>query len=244
MEGMVKTSKLMVGAAFLAATMAVPGFFPASDDGATFAGNVCEARSKTEPSGSATQIVKATIDKVLNILNDPQLKAPAQAQKRLQKLEETVTGMIDLDMISARVLGDYWNKLDAAQKDEFKTAFRRYVSDSYANRLNEFSGAEVKYLSERYEKARSMEYAEVRTAVSTSKLCVPMDYRLIKGSEGWRSYDVLIDQISLVSNFRGQFKKIIETEGFETLLRKLKEKAHVKQSADATATVNGILPSF
>ncbi|MFM7842049.1 MAG: phospholipid-binding protein MlaC, partial [Nitrospira sp.] len=112
----------------------------------------------------------------------------------------------------------------------FVDLFRQLLTNSYADRIEGYSGEQVHYLNERKE----ADYAEVRTRVSSGKADIPLDYRLLNKSGDWRIYDVVVDGISLVKNYRSQFEKIIRTSGYDDLVKKLREKSDqfVKIKAD------------
>src|SRR5690606_23962811 len=128
--------------------------------------------------GPATESVRGTIDEVLKILNDKELKAPAKQEDRRQRLEKVVAARFDYSEMSRRSLGAQWNQLSDKDKQEFVDLFRTLLTNTYADRVETYSGEGVQYLNERTEK----EYAEVRTKVLSGKTEIPMDYRLMNKS--------------------------------------------------------------
>jgi len=102
--------------------------------------------------------------------------------------------------------------------------FQKFLSNTYAGNVDGYSGEQVEYIKER----RKGDFAEVQTKVITKKLEIPLDYRLLKNSSTWRVYDVVIDGVSLVKNFRGQFGRIMKANGFSGLLQKLRSKTEKK----------------
>jgi phospholipid transport system substrate-binding protein len=171
--------------------------------------------------GGATDAMKQTIDEVLTILNDKELKDPAKAEQRREMLEKVVGGRFDYTEMSRRALGAPWAKLSDKEKEEFVGLFKTLLVNSYADKVESYSGEGVRYVNERTEK----DYAEVRTKVLTGKTEIPLDYRLLHRSSEWRVYDVIIDGISLVNNYRGQFTKILRTGTFAELLDQLRKKS-------------------
>ncbi len=95
------------------------------------------------------------------------------------------------------------------------------MTNSYSDKIETYSGEGVQYLNERMEKA----YAEVRTKVLSGKTEIPLDYRLINKGDDWRVYDVVVDGISLVNNYRGQFAKIIKSSSYADLVEQLRKKS-------------------
>jgi len=171
--------------------------------------------------GVPTDSMKATVDEVLRIVRDNELKQPRKATERRQMLEQVVDARFDYREMSRRALGAPWNNLSDQEQQEFVGLFRTLLTNSYANKIETYSGEGVQYLNERMEK----EYAEVRTKVLSGKTEIPLDYRLINKTNDWRVYDVVVDGISLVNNYRGQFTKIIQSSSYHDLVEQLRKKS-------------------
>ncbi|MBH0199031.1 MAG: ABC transporter substrate-binding protein [Nitrospira sp.] len=171
--------------------------------------------------GAPTDAMKATIDEVLRIVRENELKQPSKAAERRQMLERVVEARFDYQEMSRRALGAPWNTLSDQEKQEFVGLFRTLLTNSYADKIETYSGEGVQYLNERTEK----EYAEVRTKVLSGKTEIPLDYRLINKVNDWRVYDVVVDGISLVNNYRGQFAKIIKSSSYADLVEQLRKKS-------------------
>lgn len=171
--------------------------------------------------GGATDAMKATIDEVLRILRDKDLKQPAKSEDRRQQLEKVVGDRFDYEEMSRRALGAPWNQLAAKDKQEFVALFRTLLTNSYADKIETYSGEGVQYVNERTEN----EYAEVRTKVLTGKTEIPLDYRLLNKAGDWRVYDVVLDGVSLVNNYRGQFSKILRSSSYAELVDQLRKKS-------------------
>lgn len=172
--------------------------------------------------GSATEAIKGTVDEVLNILADADLKKPERKADRLTKLEKVIGERFDYAEMGMRTLGRHWKELSDPQRQEFIALFQQFLSNTYAGNVDGYSGEQVQYLQER----RKGEFAEVQTKVVSSKVQVPLDYRLLKKSNGWYVYDVVIDGVSLVKNFRGQFERIIASSSYDGLFKKLRSKTN------------------
>ncbi len=171
--------------------------------------------------GGATEAMKSTIDEVLKIIQDKELKQPARAEVRRQRLEQVVGDRFDYQEMSRRALGAHWNTLSDQDKQEFVALFKTLLTNSYADKIESYSGEGVKYINERTEK----DYAEVRTKVLTGKIEIPLDYRLINKGTDWRVYDVVVDGVSLVNNYRGQFSKILRSSTYADLVDQLRKKS-------------------
>lgn len=171
--------------------------------------------------GPPTDAMKTTIDDVLRIIQEKELNQPAKSEERRKRLEKTVGARFDYQEMSRRALGAPWNKLTDQEKQEFVSLFQTLLTNSYADKIETYSGEGVQYLNERTEK----DYAEVRTKVLSGKTEIPLDYRLIHKSDDWRVYDVVVDGVSLVNNYRGQFTKILRTSSYSDLVDQLRKKS-------------------
>jgi phospholipid transport system substrate-binding protein len=171
--------------------------------------------------GGATEAMKSTIDEVLRIIQDKELKQPTRLEERRQRLEQVVGDRFDYPEMSRRALGAPWNTLPDKDKQEFVALFKTLLTNSYADKVETYSGEGVQYLNERVEK----EFAEVRTKVLTGKTEIPLDYRLLNKGVEWRVYDVVVDGVSLVSNYRGQFTKILRSSSYADLVDQLRKKS-------------------
>ncbi len=171
--------------------------------------------------GPAAEAVRQTIDQVLAILEDPELKGPERAAERRAKLEEVIGQRFDYEEMGKRTLAAHWKKLDSSQQKEFVTLFQSFLSNSYAGNIDGYSGQQIEYIKERHKG----KFAEVQTKVVSSKAELPLDYRLMDKNGDYRVYDVVIDGVSLVKNYRGQFSRIIKSSSYDGLLEKLRNKA-------------------
>lgn len=171
--------------------------------------------------GEATEAMRGTIDEVLRILADKDLKQPSKANARRQMLEKVVGERFDYREMSRRALGAPWNNLAEKEKEEFVSLFETLLVNTYADKIESYSGQGVHYIKEQTEK----DYAEVRTKVLTGKTDIPLDYRLLHRDSTWRVYDVVVDGVSLVNNYRGQFTKILRTSSYADLVDQLRKKS-------------------
>jgi phospholipid transport system substrate-binding protein len=172
--------------------------------------------------GGATEAMKSTIDETLKIVQDKDLKQPGRTEERRRRLEQVVGDRFDYQEMSRRALGAPWNTLSDKDKEEFVALFRTLLINSYADKIETYSGEGVQYINERTEK----DYAEVRTKVLNGKVEIPLDYRLLKKGDDWRVYDVVVDGVSLVNNYRGQFSKILRSSTFADLMDQLRKKSN------------------
>lgn len=167
-----------------------------------------------------TDAVRTTFEKVVRVLKDEDLKQPGRRQERLNRLEQAIGERISYWELSKRSLGPKWKELSEKERQEFVGLFAQLLRDVYADRIFQYTDEQVEYLSERLDG----DYAEVKTNLRGSKVNVPVSYRMINQAAVWKVYDVVVDGISTVSNYRGQFTKILQTSSYETLLERLRKK--------------------
>ena len=167
------------------------------------------------------EVMKGTIEQALKVLEDESLKSPEKSRERLEILENIIGKRFDYREMGKRTLGKHWREFSETDQEEFVRLFQRFLSRTYAGNVDGYSGEQVQYLKER----RKGNFAEVQTAVTSDKSTASIAYRLLKRSNTWKVYDVVIDGVSLVKNFRSQFGRIIEAESVKGLFEKLRMKA-------------------
>lgn len=175
--------------------------------------------------GPATEVVKATVDQAIALLEDRALQKPGRKEERRRKLIDIIGARFDFEEMAKRTLGREWKKLSESQQREFVDLFTSLLVKSYSGRIEGYSGEQIEYLNER----TRGNYSEVRTRVISGKVEIPLYYRMINRSGDWRVYDVIADGVSLVRNYRGQFSNILDSESFDALLGKLREKVEADE---------------
>ncbi|MXX11556.1 MAG: ABC transporter substrate-binding protein [Nitrospira sp. SB0675_bin_23] len=176
--------------------------------------------SAAAEAGSAMESMKGTINQALKVLEDESLKSPEKSRERLEILEDIIGKRFDYREMGKRTLGKYWQQFSETDQEEFVRLFQRFLSETYAGNVDGYSGEQVQYIKER----RKGDFAEVQTVVTSDKSTTSISYRLLKRSNTWKVYDVVIEGVSLVKNFRSQFGRIIEAESGKGLLEKLRMK--------------------
>jgi phospholipid transport system substrate-binding protein len=171
--------------------------------------------------GPATDAVKGTVDEVIRILQDKEMKKQDRLEERRRLLEKVIGDRFDYAEMAKRTLTVQWTKLSKDEQKEFVDLFKRMLSNTYASKIEGYSGEPVQYLNERQQEG----FAEVKTKVISGKAEIPLDYRLMHKSDEWRVYDVVVDGVSLVNNYRGQFTKIIRSSSYADLVEKLRKKS-------------------
>lgn len=170
--------------------------------------------------GSVTTEVKSTVDDVVGVLKDSRLQADAKKKERRERLRQIIAARFDFEEMARRSLGQHWQR-HAARKQEFVPVFTRFVQDSYVGQIEAYRDEKILYTRERLEN----NFAQVDTKVLKSNGDeIPINYRLHSVGGQWKVYDVLIENISLVNNYRSQFHRILSSASFDDLLKKLQEK--------------------
>ena len=170
------------------------------------------------PATSAKALIEKTVVQVLAVLKD---ESRTVAQQRLE-LEKIAHARFDFRTMARLVLGRDWKRLDAAERDEFVDQFTTYLANDYGSRLERYEQQEVEVMAEQPKPRGDV---AVRTKVLGGENDgAIVDYRMRKQGDEWRIIDVVIEGISLVSNFRDQFGEVISRDGPQELLRKLRER--------------------
>jgi len=171
--------------------------------------------------GEPTEQIKQTTDKILSIVKDPALKSPSKAQERRRLIHKAVDERFDWEEMARRSLGRYWAQRTPEEKKEFVHLFSELVERTYMSKVEDYSGEKVRYEGETIDG----NYAVVKVNIITQKnRNISVDYRLQKEGSEWLVYDVSIEGVSLVNNYRSQFNSIILQSSYENLLRRLKAK--------------------
>lgn len=170
---------------------------------------------------SPKEQIKTTVDNVINILKDPKYKGESKAQQRRAALRTEISKVFDFEEMSKRTLGVYWKERTPQEKKEFVELFKDLLERSYSGKIESYTDEEVVYTDERIENR----YAEVKTKIITKERKeIPIDYRLYFTGNNWKVYDVVIEGVSLISNYRSQFNKIIRTQSYQELVKRMKTK--------------------
>ncbi len=178
--------------------------------------------SFTAWAGVPTEKVKETADKIIAIVSDPSLKDPAKAAQRRERIRRTVDELCDWEEMSRRSLGRHWAQRTEQEKKEFVHLFGQLLERTYVDKVEGYSGEKVNYLGERVDG----DYAEVDVKVVTNKNTeIPVIYRMRAKDQKWWVYDMVIEGVSLVNNYRTQFSDIMAKSSFEGLMKKLREKS-------------------
>jgi phospholipid transport system substrate-binding protein len=173
-------------------------------------------------------IVKTTVNQALEVLQDKQTPL-AQRQDRLRQI---VAQTFDFTEMAKSALGYHWKELTPAQQQEFTNAFVAFIEDSYLSKINDYRGQQVSFLRVSNQGAQ---YSQVSTDIIQPKGdAIHVNYRLVQEGSTWKIYDVTVDAISIIANYRNQFNRVMNSKGYNTLIADLK----AKQAALAASLAN------
>ena len=171
--------------------------------------------------GQATDQLKQSMDRVLAILTDPTLKGTAKAQERRQKLKEVIYSRFDFNEMARRSMGPHWQKRSAEEQKEFVRLFTILLEDSYLDTLEAYNGEKITFVNERQDK----DFSEVNTKLIDNKgTQFSIDYRLQDVNGDWKVVDVVIENVSLVNNYRAQFNRVLAKSSYAELIEAMKQK--------------------
>ncbi|MBI3029740.1 MAG: ABC transporter substrate-binding protein [Candidatus Rokubacteria bacterium] len=168
-----------------------------------------------------TEQLKGSIDKIIPILEDPTLKGDAKLKERRAAIRRVATDVFDFTESARRALGPHWERRTAQERQEFSRLLGDLLERTFASRLEQYAGERIQYTGESVDG----DLATVKTRIITkSGAELPVDYQVLRRGDRWFVYDVWIEGVSLMKNYRAQFNKIIQTSSYEDLVRKLKAK--------------------
>ena len=171
--------------------------------------------------GVPTDQLRGAVDRVLKTLDDPSLKGESKAADRRVAVRKIANEIFDFGEIAKRSMARHWQPLSEAQRSEFVGLFADLLERSYISKIETYGGEKIQYTGERADG----DYATVSTKIVTKNGTeVPVDYRMTKRNDRWLVYDVSIEGVSLVSSYRTQFNKIIQTSSYNELVSKLRNK--------------------
>jgi len=169
-----------------------------------------------------TPQVKATVDRVLDILRDETLKGPKAEAARVKQLREVIFARFDFSEMAKRCLGIHWRARTPQERKEFIALFSDLLELSYRRKIERYTDEKILYTKEQVDG----KFGVVNTQIVSERenVDVPIEYKVIRRDGEWKVYDVVIDGISLVSNYRSQFNRIIQQSSYAELVKKMRVK--------------------
>jgi phospholipid transport system substrate-binding protein len=172
--------------------------------------------------GVPTEQVRQTADRVLSVLQDSRLKSADKQKERRDQIRQIVANRFDFAEMAKRSLGSNWQKVNNDEQRQFVELFTELLEKSYVDQIESYDGEKIVYGRENV----SQDQADVDTKILTKKgEQISINYKLRAAGNDWKVYDVVIENISLVNNFRSQFNRILANASFAELLKKLQSKS-------------------
>lgn len=165
-----------------------------------------------------TSELKKTIDQVITIVSDPEMKK--NPSLRREKLRDTIGVRFNYRQMVMRSLAKNYRERSDKEREEFTALFKKLLENSYASKIENYQDETIKYVKEQVKG----KYALVNTEIIRKDGTINVDYKLINEDGKWTVYDFVIEEVSLIRNYRSQFSKIIKTESYGALVSKLSKK--------------------
>jgi phospholipid transport system substrate-binding protein len=178
--------------------------------------------------GPPTDQLKVQIDRVLRVVENPEYKKQGKQRDRRAAVRQIASEIFDFGETARRSLGRHWQARTPAERQQFVTLFTDLLERSYISKIELYGGERIAYNGDTVDG----EVAFVRTRLTTKQgTDIPIEYRMLRRGDRWMVYDVVIEGISLIANYRTQFNKIIQTSSYEELVRRMKDKQEEFEAA-------------
>lgn len=179
------------------------------------------AMPATALADSPMAVLQANIDKAISLLKDPAYADPAKQAERREKLVATIKGVFDSEELSRRALGQKWNDFTPEQQQRFTEAFTKLLQNTYLDKIESYTDEKINYLGE---EPLGNGKVEVKTTILHQGKEIPLTYRMIDNGS-WKVYDVIIEGVSMVRNYRQQFADMLMRESPDALIDKIAKKS-------------------
>ncbi|HEX4987861.1 MAG TPA: ABC transporter substrate-binding protein [Candidatus Binatia bacterium] len=183
---------------------------------------VCFGFAGFAQAGEPLDLVRTAVDKAVQILKDPKLQSQDKKRERIERLREALNPIFDYEEMAKRALGTHWRRRTPAEQEEFVKLFRDFLERIYSDKVDLYGGEKVRFGRELIDK----DFAQVESTIIKPKgeeLAVIYKLRQLNGQ--WKVYDAVVENISIVNNYRSQFDRIISSSSYEELVKRLQEKA-------------------
>lgn len=169
--------------------------------------------------GVPTDQLRIQIDRVIKTVEDPELKS--KATERRAAVRKLASETFDFPEMAKRALARHWQPRTPAEREEFVKLFADLLERAYVSRIENYGGEKIAYNGDTIDGDAALVKTKIITKQGTD---IPVDYRMLKRSDRWLVYDVVIEGVSLINNYRNQFNKIIQTSSYQSLVDRMKSK--------------------
>ncbi|PNU20789.1 toluene tolerance protein [Geothermobacter hydrogeniphilus] len=170
----------------------------------------------TAGASTPKQDISGTVDNILVVLRNHELSA----EQRREQLSNLIRQRFEFTVMSRSTLGKNWRKASTEQRQEFMKLFSDLLEATYLGRIESYTNEQVLYGEEKVRGKKAL----VKTLIKTKTVEIPIDYKLVRKENSWFVYDVVIEGVSLVRNFRSSYNSIVAREGFDGLFGKMRTK--------------------
>ena len=168
-----------------------------------------------------TEVVKSTVDQVITILTDPRYKGKAKKEERRKLLRDTISPRFDFQEMAKRSLGVEWGRRTPDEQKDFVKIFTDFLEQTSVRNIETYDDEKFIYIGERIDDP----YAEIEGKILTQEgEEIKINYMLHRMESEWKVYDLVVDGISFVNNYRSQFSRVIRGSSYEELVRRIREK--------------------
>lgn len=164
--------------------------------------------------------VRTSVDTIIELLRNTEL----DKNTRTEKIDSTIREMFDFRVLSQRTLATNWKKATEDEKEKFVDLFSNLLVAIYMERLEVYTDERVVYVKEKIKKKRAV----VETVIKTKSADIPIKYKMMQKGDMWLVYDVVIEEVSLLRNYRSSYREIVMKEGIDGLLARIEDKLKKK----------------
>ena len=180
--------------------------------------------------GPPTEQLRVQMDRVIKLLEDPELKRDGRQIERRAAIRRLANEIFDFNETTRRSLGQHWNARTPAEREQFVKLYADLLERSYIGKIELYSGERIQFVADTIERDQATVRTRLQTKAGTE---IPVDYRMHRvPGDRWLAYDVVIEGVSMVANYRAQFNKIIQASGYPSLVSKLTERQEQGLEAD------------
>ncbi len=169
--------------------------------------------------GTPADVIKGNLDRAVKVLEDQDLKKEARAKERRAAIRRVAENLFDFNETAKRSLARHWAQRTPAEREQFVALFTDLLERSYMSKIELFGGEKILINGEAIDEGTAV----VRTKIVTKNGSeIPVDYRMLKRGNRWLVYDVVIENVSLIANYRAQFNRILSSSPYPELVKKMK----------------------
>ncbi len=182
---------------------------------------LCVGWARFTQAGEPLDLVRTAVDKAVQILKDPKLQPADKKKERIDRLREAVNPIFDYQEMAKRALGTHWRRRTPAEQEEFVILFRDFLEGIYSDKIDLYGGEKVLFGRQTVDE----DFAQVESTIINPKgEEIAVNYKLRRVNGKWKVYDAVVENISIINNYRSQFDRVISGSSYQELVKRLREK--------------------